>query len=212
MATSKNKKGPWLTGTKSGTVYYRLNDIQVARGIGINNKKATLPQQTVRQATRVTSCFLTDVMAYVNIGFEALGKKTRTNQQNQAFSYNRKNAVSGIYPNVKIDFNKVLLSIGTKPLPQHISFAVSNEGIVVKWNTDVNLKDAFWDDQVIMIAYFPVLRTSVFLGGGTMRYKGTEIVPLVGIKKGNVMHVYFSIIANNRKTISNSTYLGEMTW
>ena len=212
MATSDDKSVPWLNGKKSGTVFYKLNDVRVARGIGRSNKAPTLKQKTARQATVVTSAFLDDVMPYVNIGFESIGKMTKTNQQNQAFSYNRKNAVQGTYPDVVIDFTKVLLSMGTKPLPTTLHADVIEDQLVLIWNTDVFAPGAFWDDQVIIMAYFPQLKNSVFLSGGAKRYQGTEHVPLKGIKRGYALHVFFSIISNDRANISNSIYLGEMNW
>jgi len=212
MATAEDNNVPWLNGKKSGTVYYKLNDTLVARGIGKNNKEPSLKQKTARLATAVTSAFLNEVMPYVNIGFQAIGRMTKTNQQNQAFSYNRKNAVRGTYPDVVIDYTKVLLSIGNKPLPTELKAFVAEDWLIITWNTELTLPNAFWDDQVIIMAYFPQLKNSVFLSGGAKRYQGTEHVPLKGIKRGYALHVFFSIISNDRANISNSIYLGEMNW
>lgn len=212
MATSKDKKTPWLNGTLRGNVYYELNDTRVVRGIGKSNKLPTVPQKTAWQATKVTSALLGDLMPYINIGFEAVAKIRKSSQQNQAFSYNRKQAIIGTYPNVKVDYAKVLLSMGPKPLPQEVVMVLVEDGLSINWNTDLNVPDSFWDDQVLIIAYFPTLPNAVFSSGGSKRYQGTEHLPLIGIKRGNVMHVYFSIISNTRTSISNSIYLGEMIW
>jgi hypothetical protein len=212
MATSKEKDGPWLNGRKSGTVYYTLNGIRVARGIGKSNKAPTLQQRTARQATAVTSKFLSEVMHYVKIGFEVMGKATRTNPQNQAFSYNRKNAVQGTYPDVTIVYSMVLLSMGPKPMPADLQAAIEGDLLVLTWNPDVNIPDALWDDQVIVLAYFPEIKNSVFLSGGAKRFQGLEKIPLGGIKRGYGLHVFFSMISNDRSRISNSQYLGQLYW
>ena len=53
MATVGGSNQPNFRGKLGGVVYYLLNDVLIARTIGVNNNPPTIPQLESRVATRV---------------------------------------------------------------------------------------------------------------------------------------------------------------
>jgi len=71
-----------------------------------------------------------------------------------AQSYSLKHAITGVYPNQQIDIHKALISKGEIPLPQEISFKVSEHGLEIYWNTDCDNEKASCNDSLyIMWSY-----------------------------------------------------------
>jgi hypothetical protein len=51
----------------------------------------------------------------IRAGFRLAVAGTDRNEYNEAVSYNKKNALQGVYPNISLDYTKVLMSMGTLP-------------------------------------------------------------------------------------------------
>jgi len=149
---------------------------------------------------------------FIHIGFELEGKMTRTSAQNQAFSYIRKNAIIGAYPNVSIDYTKVLVTMGFIPLALDIEVSMDETGIVCTWRTELKVNGAHWADQVMIVAYCESLSKAVFLTAGARRYIGKEHMPIFNIPKGHDLEIYVSFISEDRKRIATSRYMGQLRW
>jgi hypothetical protein len=212
MAILKNGGGPRFRGKLGRTVYYELNGVYIARQVGFTDKKATIPQQTARLATKIVSEFLNPVEPFLNIGFELFGKETRTNSRCQAFKYNRMYAVTGEYPEIGIDFSKALFTMGTMASPTNVAVQKSDTGIKYTWDTELKIMGINWSDQAMMLAYFATLGKVVYLSGGAQRYIGTDQLHLLGVERGHVAETYFSFVSNDRSSICNSIYTGQIEW
>lgn len=211
MAVGK-KNAQQVVGKLGNKVGYYLNGQFVMRTIGQFTGKPTMLQLSVRQAVKATSAFLDPLMDFISIGFGPEGKKTRTSAQNQAFSYIRKNAVTGTYPNVHINFSKVLLTRGYLPLPLDIRISNDERGISCSWDVSIQIPGSHWADQVMIAVYCEELGKSMFLTAGAQRYHGNEHMPVFNIPKGNILEVYVSFISEDRKRIADSLYMGQLRW
>lgn len=209
MATSKN--GHKL-GKLGDTTSYFLNGKLTTRTIGKSNKAPSILQKIVRQKTSVISKFLNPIMEFILVGYEKESRRLAQQAQNPAFSYNWRYALTGDYPEIKIDFTKVLLTIGSMPSPEGLEVQANEEGFMFSWNLQEGRLGTHWSDQVMLMAYFPTLRKAVYLTAGSSRYKGKDLLPIFDITPGVEAETYVAFISNDRKSISNSVYSGKVNW
>ena len=211
MAIGK-KNSQQVVGKLGNKVGYFLNGQFVMRTIGEFTGKPTKKQLSVRQAVKVTSAFLDPLMDFITVGFDIEGRRTKTNAQNQAFSYIRRNAIEGIYPNVHVDFTHVILTLGNIPMPANIKISLDESGIDCTWDVETKVDGLHWADQVMIVAYCESLSKAVFLTAGARRYKGKEHMPIFNMPKGHDLEIYVSFISEDRKRIATSRYMGQLRW
>jgi hypothetical protein len=108
------KHGPFgmTTGKIQNMVSYDLNGKNVFSRIGRTNKKPTLKQLTVRQRMAVVIKFLKHLGPFIEFGFKAQALAARKSAHNMATSYNTKNATTGEYPEILMDYSKAMISQG----------------------------------------------------------------------------------------------------
>lgn len=165
-----------------------------------------------RQEIARNSALVRVIRDFIEAGFALEGKARKMNGANAATSYNRKNAFVGEYPDRRIDFSKLLLSKGSMPAPTGVTVNKNEFGFVFTWDTKSEEKGAHYSDQVMLMAYFPEIEKAEYLIAGSQRSRGTELLSLGRIAASNVAEVYISFIEDNRKSVSDSIYLGQLIW
>ncbi len=207
--------GPYVgfSGTVDGITYYPLPDGRTCakRKNPKRTKPATPDQIIVEQDTRLFASFMRPFQDFAQIGFEQEAKKLRMNVNNAMVKCNRKNTLQGEYPNRSINYSKVLVTKGSLP-GAHAAAQMTDKGLVYTWATSSNSAIAHHTDQVIMLAYFPDLKETRYLAGGTQRSSGEALLVLDGIKRGYQAEVYISFVSDDRKNISDSMHLGQFIW
>jgi hypothetical protein len=111
MATSNGAFGEFK-GKLGNLVSYNLKGKTVVRHIGKSKKPPTEAQLAVRQRMAAVIKFLRPALAFINAGFELAVEGTDRHPHNEATAYNYKNALQGEYPNISMDYSKVLVSMG----------------------------------------------------------------------------------------------------
>lgn len=195
-----------VTGKVGNLVGYTLNGKDVVRLIGKNDKPASLKQLASRQAVKVTGEFLNPVLSFINIGFAQEARDMGLYPHNMAFSYCRKNSLKGSYPNVEIDFSKVLFAKGNGLAPQNPAVAPVAEGLKFTW--DVARTWPEHTDRVMMLAYFPGLGKASFVRLGAARSAGVDLLVLEPELQNAYKEVYMAFVAEDLEEVSNSVYLG----
>lgn len=210
MGISKNGLHGETTGKVGNLVYYNRLGKPIVRTIGQTLKPPTIRQLNCRQQLSVTSAVCSDMLGFINVSYSMRIIGTDKSAYNEAMKYNKKNATVGYYPDVELDFGKLLVSEGL--LLQAINPAVvaSAEGLVYSWDTDPQLPWPEYTDQVMMLAYFPELRLCKYVLFGAMRQLGTDILPLDIELQGAYMETYISFISANRKEVATSQYTGSI--
>lgn len=211
MAISK-KGNHGFTGKVGKTVTYRLNGKWVQREIGISNKPATDRQLASRQITAIISKFLSSVREFINVGFVVEAKRARKSANNMATSFNRSNAITGNYPDQRIDFSKVLLSMGKMPLNSQVKAELTNDGITFSWDTSLTDDGRRWSDQAMLMAYMPEINEAAYLINGARRTVGTDLLRLPIVESPVLVETYISFISANHKSVSDSIYTGQLIW
>lgn len=211
MAILKVESNRGFTGRVGNTVTYVLNGQVVKRTIGKISKKATIAQLSVRQKTKIITEFLNPVKEYINIGFEFEARLAqKKNAHNIATSYNWLNAFTGVYPEQKIDFSKILLSRGSLPVTNDIDVKVVDNSIEFTWDKNIVTDRIKGSDRVMLLAYLPKENRAISLIGGAERLEGGEYLIIPGYKQGIHIETYVSFVSADYKSISNSVYTGKV--
>jgi hypothetical protein len=211
MAILKVESNRGFIGRVGNTVTYVLNGRVVKRTIGKSSKKVTIAQLSVRQRTKIITEFLNPVKEYINIGFEFEARLVqKKNAHNIATSYNWLNAFTGVYPDQKIDFSKVLLSRGNLPVTNNIDVKVVDNRIEFTWDKNTVTDRIKGSDRVMLLAYLPKENRAVSLIGGAERLEGGEHLIIPEYKHGIHIETYVSFVSADYKSISNSVYTGEV--
>jgi hypothetical protein len=211
MAILKIESNRGFIGRVGNTVTYLLNGQIVKRTIGKSSKEATIPQLSARQKTKIITGFLNPVKEFINIGFEFEARLVqKQSAYNIATSYNWLNALTGEYPDQKVDFSKVLLSRGKMPATNHIDVNVVDNKITFKWDETILNEGTKGSDRVMLLAYLPKENHAISLIGGAERLEGSEHLVVPECYEGVHMETYVSFISADYKSISNSVYTGQV--
>ncbi|KIO76693.1 hypothetical protein TH53_13535 [Pedobacter lusitanus] len=212
MATFSGGLNDGFRGRVGNTVTYMLNGKLVKRTIGLRTDKPTVPVLQSRQVTALITAFLKPVKEFITIGFELAGRVNLKNYYNIASSYNRVNAISGIYPEQQIDFAKVLFSQGQMPLTPNVFVSRTENGLTFNWDVNFTAAGIKGNDQVMLMAYDPKRRGTVFQLNAGRRNEGIAHLSMRKRKKPLLLETYISFISENRKCVSNSIYTGQVIW
>lgn len=181
-------------------------------------KERSIAQKAVNLKFLMVKRFVAVIDEFINVGYKIDVAGTPRIPENGALSYLLKEAVTGVYPNFKIDFSKVLVSRGKLLGP--LNAAVKLEGDVLKftWDVDRNWGYKLNRDQVMLLAYKPANDEADYLVSGARRKEGTEELK-VSLRtktdsnsvKDEFIETYIAFISDDRESISDSVYLGRVS-
>lgn len=218
------KFGPWggIIGSLGNHVGYIRKGIAILRMRSRpSKKKRSDKQKGTTQRFQLVIKFVASMNDFTNMGFEVASRKVSPTAQNLAVSYNTKNAIIGEYPNQEIDFSKVRVCEGSLSLSDLTGITTEDLGndlkLVFNWNTTESLPNSGGRDQVMLLAYLPEVKKSVFIDGGARRFEGHDslIINKNYGSKLNPKHVtyaetYIAFVANDRNSVSDSLYCGRV--
>ncbi|MEQ7800933.1 DUF6266 family protein [Pedobacter sp. ASV1-7] len=170
--------------------------------------KATPAQIASREKFKFVNEWLVPFHAYVTVGFRNYAKdKTEINT---AFSKNYRQATVGVYPDLSIDYEKVVLAKGNLPCLYGVQVELAQPDLLkLTWKQNHN-DDSSTDDQVMLIVYNRELKiVDGFIGGCNRAnlHCSLELNPKL---IGKSLDVYVSVVSLNGKRVANSEYLGKV--
>jgi Family of unknown function (DUF6266) len=196
---------------KVGTVVgYLYKGIPVMRGLPDRTKPST-PNELNQQARfRLMNNFLTNLNDLLNVTFAHLA--VRMTGRNKAFSYNLKNAITGVRPNLAIDYSMALLSRGDLPGAESPSVtSPSSAALEFSWTDNSGKGKAFGTDKVFVALYHP--ETGYWYDEMDLATRADGKCKLELQKEnfaGKTVHVYMGFMAADGKDASDSVYLGAV--
>ncbi len=199
-----------VTGKIGNLVYYVRNGENVVRRKGRVLKPASIGQLRVRMEMKVTVAFLKPVLEFMTYGFELEARGTTKNAYNLAVRYNKMNALMGVYPEIEVDYAKVLLTDGNMDMAQNTEVEVQESGFCFTWQCI----DMVWpreNDQVMLMAYFPSIKRAVYLLAGAKRKTGKQVLAIPADMAGLTAELYISFVSEDRKRMAKSLYAGQET-
>lgn len=175
-----------------------------------SGKKITEAQAIQRSKFGLITNFISKFAAIIDVGFPLL--KGNQSPRNMATSLNLKNAIIGLFPDFKIDFEKVILAAGKlNGVFNPVAASVPDSATIsVNWTlNEVDQNGTSPDDNVAVMVYNPDLdaaQTNQFLA---KREDLTATIRLPYAYAGHEVHVWMVLISVDGKSASGSTYLGK---
>lgn len=190
-------------------VFYMLNGQAVCRLVG-RAGKATPKQLGNRQGMSVTMGFLKPMADFINVSFKLEAEGTVKNQHNLATSYNKKHALTGEYPNIAVDYSKVILSKGSLEMAKDLEITKGEEGVNFSWNTGIAENGAKDDILMVVISHLGIDQATTHLNAAR-RSDGSCFIPLFSDRmKNGQMEIYVCFKSADGKLISDSVYGGNL--
>lgn len=206
---SNGLHGPFR-GRVDNIVYYVLkNGKNVSRRIGKSTKPRSNLQLRNQVLTKVCSELFCEVRDFIDTGFSIEALAAQDNAYNQAIKHNKKNLLTGVFPNLEINYERILLSKGDLKPAENVEVAQIPLGLQFNWQTDPKMTWPDAADQVMVLAYFPEANRAEYELFGNSRISGTAQLEIPPSLQGKYMEIYFSFISADRKQVSNSVYLGR---
>jgi hypothetical protein len=207
------KNGPFggFTGKVNNLVSYELNGQQVLKSkAGPSNKPATIPQLNNRKKMSMLNAFLKGMETFIRTGFNPAAAGSKKNFHNLAMQYNQPQAFTGYYPDLAIDYSKIVLSKGG--LAQAINPGATwvAEGLKFTWENYSKLSWPESEDQVMLLAYAAEKDMHFFIPSGAKRTKGWDILEIPASMHQEHFELYISFVSDDRLDVADSQYIGSI--
>ncbi|KAA9041453.1 hypothetical protein FW778_05360 [Ginsengibacter hankyongi] len=196
------KVGTVIGGTWKGINYMRS---QASR----RNFNASQKQLEQQLKFGLIMRFLQPMAGLLNISFRDFAIKMTG--INNAFGYNIKNAITGMYPSFTIDYSLALVSRGD--LPNVLGPAVTAGAgslVTFSWTDNSGVGTAKATDQAILVAYCPLQKQAIYTTVGGLRSDlagELNLLPFSGL----AVETYIGFIAEDGKSVATSIFTGEVT-
>jgi hypothetical protein len=196
-----------ITGKVAKLVSYKLRGQNVVRKNRTVKIKATATQLPVRERMRIVNDFLRPIKDFINLGFMFKAEGTVWNQYNVATSYTLLHAMVGEYPNISIDYSKVMVSAGklksaTAPTVEKVEGA-----LLIKWTYDAVADFSFRNDRAMILLSFPSGDEPIYFLSGSLRSEGMQSIALDPETITRRCDIYVSFFAEKRKSVSDSKHI-----
>lgn len=207
MARMNNGLFGGFTGKLGNLIGYTVKGKPLLRTVGKISKPPTIAQLAVRKTIALLNVVVNDTLIFINCGFarEVLG--TDKNPANAYMSANF-GATLGSYPDLTIDYSKLLFSKGTLDIAQDATATLLEDGIEFIWDTDSSMIWNKGNDRTMLLVYFPDSRECICILSGAQRRQGKDFVPLYAHQMNETMHTYLAFAASDGKNVANSVYTG----
>lgn len=197
----RGKVGNVIGGNWKGIDYMRVKPSSVA------NPK-TEGQVDQRSKFSTVLQFLQPLKDFVKVGYNNYAVKMT--QFNSAMSYILKNAVTGSYPDFKIDYSSALVSRGALSGGLNAKAESTEDGIVFSWDDNSGVGSAQSTDKAMILVYNVAEGEAIYSTSGELRSSGTQTATLPDSYQGDDVECFIAFISNDSSSISNSTYLGSI--
>ena len=171
----------------------------------------TVKQLDVRAKFRLVQSFVLMMGPLVKTGYEFV-RKEKQSAMNAAFSYNYRNALTGVSPNFVMDYPKVVYSRGmlSEAYNPEVATTVPAE-LTFSWLNEFS--EGFGDgtDRATVMAYNPAKDKFVFKTGAVARSALTYTLLVPGDFAGDNVHCYMSFVTMDGKRVSESVYVGMIS-
>lgn len=197
---------------KVGTVVgSSWNGIEYMRSLPKPSSKAPTDLQLIQRAKfGLVNGFLQPISMLVNLGYKSLAfQKTG---YNLATSEIIAEAISGVYPDLEIDFSKVLFSKGSLTGVWNVVSTSANPAeISINWTDNSGSGTAKPTDKAVVLIYNPEKSQFVYnLENGATRSAATDTLSLPAEFSGDTVQVWIAFMTPDKKSFSTSIYAGQI--
>lgn len=191
-------------------VGYTLKGKHVIRMIGKSNKPLTAARKANCEKMKVVNEILKPSIQAIRAGFRLAVVGTNKNEYNEAVSYNKKNALQGTYPNISLDYTKVLMSMGSLPMAVNPWISQNGREITFNWEISASPQSEYHTDRAMLVIYFPDIKETCCSLIGSKRVEGKDVLVISHEHVNERMEAYISFMKDDGKKTSNSVYAGSL--
>jgi hypothetical protein len=188
-------------------VSYKLRGEDVTRMAGVTTKKRSILQLAGSQRLTVVNAFLKPIKGFINLGFKFKSEGTIRHQYSLATSCNMINAVDGEYPFLKMAYSKVIVSEGELTPAYKLKVSKNDKAIKIKWFYDQKMDYENRNDRAMILLIYPSGKDPIYILSGSLRSEGCQNIKLNTDLVLEPCHIYVSFLAENRDSVSTSTYV-----
>jgi|GEM_PF-498922 len=198
-----------VIGSVGNVTAYMLNGQNVTRVKARKIKHFSEKQLANQQGMSVINEFFFFMGSFLKAGFSLAAHGTTKNYHNLATAYNKKNALKGAYPNIKMNYPAVVLSAGDLLEAQNPVAETVPEGLRFSWDLpEIHSQSA--EDQVMILAYGTVSKEVHSILYGPKRIAGEAILELSPRMQKEPVETYISFVSPDRQEVANSIYVGRI--
>lgn len=118
------------------------------------------------------------------------------------------NWISGLPPNLVIDYSKVLVASGPRFNTERAAAKPVADTVLFKWEADLLPRD-YATDKAIMVAYCEALNKCIFTTMGPPRTARKAQLHVTEFR-GRAVHTWLSFITADGKQVADSIYTGKL--
>jgi len=203
---SQGINGPF-SGSVGPVVGTTWMGIPVIRSKPSRRKRAFSAGELAQQIKfKQMSHFLSPVMSLLNETFKPLA--VRMTGFNKAYPYNVKNAFTGQYPDLKIDYSMILLGRGDLPNVASPAAVLSSPGnLDFSWTDNSGKGKARETDKAFVAAYSQEMNHWKYKLSAADRSNGRCSLDITHLK-GKSLHGWLGFISADGKEVTDSIYTG----
>jgi len=199
-----------VSGTVGTVVGANWKGIDYIRSKAVSRSSNTsLSQEVQRAKFKLVAAFLNSMKDLLQFSFSDFANKMTG--RNHALGYTIKNAVTGIYPDLELQYSMVLVARGSSlpnaDNPAAVSTAAGKIGF--SWTNNSGIGAARPEDRSILVAYCPELKQSLFTASGAARSTGSAVLNVPAFS-GKLVHSWIAFISENGREVSTSIYTGQL--
>jgi hypothetical protein len=196
---------------KVGTVIgSNWRGVQYMRGLSTKKRGTATSKQLEQQARfKLAVRFLRPLRNLLSLTFK--GSAFEMTERNVALSLTLAEAVTGAYPDFRIDPSKVLVSKGSlENVDAPTATAAAGGTINFAWMDNSGQLDAQASDRAVLVAYNVATRKASFASGTSQRNSGNGALVTPQFS-GQTVHTWIAFMSESGKDVSDSIYTGEIT-
>ena len=137
-----------------------------------------------------------------------MGRNTDRNPYNEATSDNFKLATVGEYPDISLDYNKLLVSKGSLPPAENAAVNILPDGIEFTWTVPADIDWNSNNDRSMLLIYYPESGKMIYILSGAQRRECKDFVALAPPYLDQPIQTYIAFASADRKSVSNSVWAG----
>lgn len=208
MAILKNGSNGGFQGKLGNVVGYQWRGKDVIRTLPrTSSKKRSEGQLANQQKMTLVQHFLQATIHFIRLGFKHAAEERQMSAFNLAMSYNKKQAITGLYPNLQLDYSRVVVSMGDVADMEGGSARWVAGGMELTWADNSGEGHAKSSDYLLALLFFPDERHVVHLFNGNHRNEGRSFITLESSLTEKPVHVYASFCRYDGSDVSPSSYL-----
>ncbi|HHV84965.1 MAG TPA: hypothetical protein GXX42_03975 [Petrimonas sp.] len=194
------KVGTVVGGTWKGIHYMRSLPTSV-------RNPRTEAQMKQRTKFLIIINFLKPITPFIRTGFKAYANKQTA--FNAAMSYNVSNAISGDFPDFKLDYPNALVSRGSLLPAEDATATVAEDKMTFAWADNSGTSNAQATDKAMALMYNSVKGEAVFDTASAERSAKTANLAIPAGWTGDTVEIYLGFVSEDGSLIANSVYLGQ---